>query len=190
MLHLFKRSYHWYETPMGMVTTWQTATDTEILCLPFSISRSVTAKNLICPCLSLPLCNSVLFPITLKTMGSLLYSRFRSHFLLAGKAAPWARPLSWWNQWELYRQFQQLQDQPSSTMQQKQQQIQSNAHHCNCANMGNVSKMSKTHLRRWTIFFAGFFVFFFSLNECHRLYFSNSILPLEGRDLSALKESY
>lgn len=110
-------SYHWYETPMVTATTWQTATDTEILCLPFSISSTVTARNLICPCLSLPLCKtgSVLFPITPKVTGSLLCSRFRSCFLLAGRAAPWARPLAWWNQWELYPQFQQMQDPTSST---------------------------------------------------------------------------
>lgn len=143
---------------METATTWQTATDTEILCLPFSISSTVTARNLICPRLSLPLCKtgSVLFPITRKAMGSLLYSRFRSHFLLAGRPAPWARPLAWWNQWELYPQFQQLQDQPSSTMQQKQQQIQSNAHHRNCTNMCNISKM---YFRRWTLFFFPFFFF-------------------------------
>lgn len=159
---------------------------------PFSISSTVTARNLICPCLSLPLCKtgSLLFPIIPKAMGSLLYSRFRSHFLLAGRAAPWARPLAWWNQWELYPKFQQLQDQPSSTTQQKQQQIQSNAHHHNCANMCNISKM---YLRRWTLpppfpFF--FSPSFFSLSEGHRLFFDNSVLPLEERDLSALKESY
>lgn len=77
---------------MGMATTWQTATDREILCLPSCISSSVTARNLICQCLSLPLCNSVLFPITPNAMGSLLYSRFRSHVLLAGRAAPGPDP--------------------------------------------------------------------------------------------------
>lgn len=130
-----------------------------------------------------------LFPISPKALGSSLYSTLRRHSLLAGRAAPRARLLSWWNQWEIYSQFQQLRDQPSSTMQQRQQRIQSNAQQRGCANICN---RSKTWLRRWTLvfFFPFFFPSSFSLNECHRLFFSNSVFPLEGRDLSALKESY
>lgn len=42
---------------MATATMWQTATATEILRLPFSISSPVTGRNSICPCLSLPLYN-------------------------------------------------------------------------------------------------------------------------------------
>lgn len=99
-----------------------------------------------------------LFPISPKALGSSLYSTLRRHSLLAGRAAPRARLLSWWNQWEIYSQFQQLRDQPSSTMQQRQQRIQSNAQQRGCANICN---RSKTWLRRWTLVF--FFPFFFPL---------------------------
>lgn len=102
-----------------------------------------------------------LFPINPKALGS---STLRRHSLLAGRAAPRARLLSWWNQWEIYSQFQQLQDQPSSTMQQRQQRIQSNAHQRGCANICN---RSKTCLRRWILSFFFFFLllsFFFLMN--------------------------
>lgn len=101
----------------------------------------------------------VLFPISPKAPGSLLYFTLRRHSLLAGRAAPWARLLSWWNQWEIYSQFQQLRDQPSSTTQQRRQRIQSNAHQRGWANICNRSKMC---LRRWTLFFFPSFFFFLS----------------------------
>lgn len=173
---------------MATATMWQTATATAILRVPFSICSTVMVRNSMCPVsVYLSTTGLVLFPINRRALGSSLYSTFRTHSLLAARAAPRARLLSWWSQREIDSQFQQLQDQPSSTMQQRQQWIQSNAHQRGCANICN---RSKTCLRRWTLFFFSFFLLpFFKMNSIGS-FFSDSVFPLEGRDLSALKESY